>query len=216
MPDSWKRSYQESALPIEIVGDLSTNTVEVDNQFLARSNGRISVIGTGNFIKISTDRPADHIWIDADGDCSLIIGRNSYFGDLHCHLREKSIISIGANTYAISKINLFSHEHARIIIGENCLIGDLFECLASDMHSILDVDSNLRINPPGDIVIGDRVWCGARVTIMKNTVLGSGSIVGVGSYVSGEFPENCLILGYPARLAKRNVTWDVNLLPLST
>jgi acetyltransferase-like isoleucine patch superfamily enzyme len=58
--------------------------------------------------------------------------------------------------------------------------------------------------PSAPIEIGDDVWIGANVILLKGCKIGSGSIVAAGSVVTGgsEFPEYSLIGGNPARLLK--------------
>ena len=43
---------------------------------------------------------------------------------------------------------------------------------------------------------------GNNVTILKGTNIGENSIIGVGSIVKGEFPENVIISGNPAKIIK--------------
>jgi acetyltransferase-like isoleucine patch superfamily enzyme len=133
---------------------------------------------------------------------------------LDVHSRGGADISIGQNTFAIGRVRLYAHETALIRIGDGCLIGDDVLCMASDMHSIIDVDNDKRINPPDDIVVGDRVWIGAGAILLKGTTIGDGSVVGIRSVAMGEFPENCMLLGYPARLVRSGITWAEELRPL--
>ena len=84
----------------------------------------------------------------------------------------------------------------------------------SDNHSIIDVASGKRINPSRPITIGDHVWVGQEVTILKGTAIGSHSIVGAGSIVRGVVPPNTLVAGSPARVIRSGVTWDRRRLPV--
>ncbi|MEJ7665610.1 MAG: hypothetical protein WKG07_41865 [Hymenobacter sp.] len=60
-----------------------------------------------------------------------------------------------------------------------------------------------------DIVLGDRVWIGSRVSIFKGTVIPSGCVVASNSVVKGVFTEeNALLAGNPAKVVKRNVQWQ--------
>ena len=46
--------------------------------------------------------------------------------------------------------------------------------------------------------IGDNVWIGANVTILKNSVIGDNCVIGAGSVVKGKYHSNTLVVGNPA------------------
>ena len=50
------------------------------------------------------------------------------------------------------------------------------------------------------MVIGDNVFIGNDVTILKGVVIGNGCTIGAGSVVTKSFPENCVIGGNLKRL----------------
>jgi acetyltransferase-like isoleucine patch superfamily enzyme len=58
--------------------------------------------------------------------------------------------------------------------------------------------------PSSPIVIGDNVWIGTRVLILKGARIGSNSVIAAGAVVvAGEYPPNSLIAGNPARVVKQ-------------
>ena len=200
-------------MPLQIVGDTAGNEIEIDREYARGTDGVVVLGGKGIRISIRTSRPARHLRLDMDANSHFAMGRNAFAADLHVHLRGGSRAEIGENTFAIGRLNLFSHETATITIGRNCLIGEGLQCLTSDMHSVLDKETGARINPPGNISIADDVWVGAEAIVLKGTSIGTGSVVGIRSVVAGEFPSNCMMLGYPARLVKSGVTWSEDLKP---
>lgn len=95
----------------------------------------------------------------------------------------------------------------KIEFGDNCLMSWDVLVMDSDLHKILD-DNSTVINPPKSVCIGDNVWIGAKVTILKGTVVGSDNVIGANSLVTGIFNEtNVVIAGSPARIVKRNIKW---------
>lgn len=86
----------------------------------------------------------------------------------------------------------------KVAISRNVVIRD------SDSHQIL----NSNHKPTQSIEIGDHVWIGLNVTILKGVKIGNGAIIGAGSVVNKDIPENCLAVGVPAKVIKTNVKWE--------
>lgn len=64
-----------------------------------------------------------------------------------------------------------------------------------------------RINPSKDITVGERVWIGSKVSVLKGVEIGDSSIVGSGSVVTGKYESNVVIAGNPAKIIKRQIDW---------
>lgn len=92
-------------------------------------------------------------------------------------------------------------------IGDKSIISWGCEILDDDFHSIsysgrLDEKSKM-------ISIGEHVWVGSNVTILKGSKIPNGSVVASGSLVCSQFhEENILIGGNPARVLRHEITWD--------
>tara|TARA_B100000965_G_scaffold236969_1_gene198651 strand:- start:1150 stop:1539 length:390 start_codon:yes stop_codon:yes gene_type:complete len=71
----------------------------------------------------------------------------------------------------------------------------------SDWHGIYDRTD--YVATPKEVVIEDNVWIGEKSIILKGTKIGKNSIIGAGSVVSGEIPENVVYAGNPAREVKK-------------
>lgn len=99
------------------------------------------------------------------------------------------------------------HEPRAIRLGKDCQLAADIYITVSDTHPIIDIETGARINHGRDVSIGDHVWLCYRTVILKGSIIGSGSIVGTCSVVTGEIPENCCVVGNPARVARENVTW---------
>ena len=54
----------------------------------------------------------------------------------------------------------------------------------------------------GDIIIGDDVWLGFGVIVLDGVRIGNGAVVGAGSVVTKNIPENCIAVGNPAHVIK--------------
>lgn len=52
----------------------------------------------------------------------------------------------------------------------------------------------------GKVVIGSNVFVGAKCIILPNTVIGNNVVIGAGSVVTGNIPDNTLVIGNPAKV----------------
>jgi maltose O-acetyltransferase len=84
--------------------------------------------------------------------------------------------------------------HSPIVIGDDFLSSCelLIVNGAHDLVSLKFVES-----PP--ITIGDRVWCGARVTICAGVSVGNDVVLGAGSIVTKSIPSGYVAYGVPAK-----------------
>ncbi len=124
----------------------------------------------------------------------VTVGRGS-----RLKLAKNATAKIGYNTYFSD--NCFIAVSTQLEIGRDCAISWETQILDDDGHQIED---RMTKKP---IIIGDRVWIGSRTVILKGARIGSGCVVASGSVVAGQFPENCLIGGVPARVIKENIHW---------
>lgn len=87
-------------------------------------------------------------------------------------------------------------------IGSDVLIGSHVSIYDSDFHEIAP-DKRVGGTPKmGKVTIGDNVWIGDRVMILKGSSIGENSVVAAGAVVSGEFPANVVIGGVPAKVIR--------------
>lgn len=115
---------------------------------------------------------------------------------------------IGKDTTIIQTSISVADNYNSVIIGEDCMFAMGSKIIASDFHSIIDVESGERINFSKGVFIGNHVWLGMGSTILKNVEIGDHSIIAAGSMVTGKTPNNCIAGGSPVRVIKQGVTWQ--------
>lgn len=86
-------------------------------------------------------------------------------------------------------------------IGNDCIIAWDTYLTDSDWHQ---VEGKNRTSPT---YIGDHVWIGVGVKVMKGVKIGDNSIVTSNSVVlNGEYPEKSMISGIPAKVIKSSIS----------
>lgn len=95
----------------------------------------------------------------------------------------------------------------KIVIGSNSQMAWESIVMDTDHHKIYD-ENGVHINEDKAVVIGEKVWIGARSLILKGSQIADGSIVGANTTISSIFEEQQgVIVGNPARVVKHNVSW---------
>jgi acetyltransferase-like isoleucine patch superfamily enzyme len=135
-------------------------------------------------------------------------------------LNKYGTISVGQHTRIWKGVKLSAYseskrEEPRIIIGRECSIGDRTEIHAGrevrignrvmfawdcvimdrDYHS---VNSNCEKMAP--VNIEDDVWIGCRAIVLKGVSIGKNAVIGAGSVVLDNIPENAIVAGNPAKI----------------
>jgi acetyltransferase-like isoleucine patch superfamily enzyme len=91
-----------------------------------------------------------------------------------------------------------------IEVGEDCIFAD--DVYVGDFDHRY-ADPSIPIQRQGiaksPVRIGPDCWLGTKSVVLRGTTIGPGSVVGAGGVVRGRYPERSVIVGNPARLAKR-------------
>lgn len=121
---------------------------------------------------------------------------------------DTSII-MGRNNRIIDAFLTTADNGTSMTIGNSCLFSANVIVRTSDSHSIIDSTTKQRINYGRNVSIGNMVWVGYGVTILKGSVIGDNTAIGTESLVSGsQIPPNSIAVGIPAKIVKSNVEWD--------
>lgn len=113
---------------------------------------------------------------------------------------SNSRIVIGARTAFSNNVSVIAC--LGVYIGADCLIGDMVSVVDSDFHGLSPEDRKEQ-GKSAPVTIGDNVWLGARVMVLKGVTIGSGSLIGAGSVVTRDIPPRCLAAGSPARVIRK-------------
>lgn len=114
-----------------------------------------------------------------------------------------AVIEIG-NNVGISGATIYAR--SKIVIGDHTNIGGNVKILDNDFHPV-DPDARLIDDKEqigtAPVQIGNNCFIGCNVLILKGSKIGDNCVVGAGAVVSGNFEDNCVIAGNPARVIRK-------------
>lgn len=180
----------------------------INSSFLRRC--KIKIIGDNNLIIMKEMSYLNECKISIYGNNNEItIGNGTHIakGDFYIE-DDNNAINVGDLTAICGYTHIAATEGKRIVIGKDCLFSSDVIIRTGDSHSIIDLEGH-RINQAKDVIIGNHVWIGNRVTILKGSKIKSNSVVGTGSIVTKAIDiDNAIITGNPAYVIKQNINWD--------
>lgn len=94
----------------------------------------------------------------------------------------------------------YIHAKDFIEIGDNCVMASGINIIDSNAHEVHSPNRTKGCDNPQGIKIGNNVWVGLNVIVLKGSVVGDNCVISAGSIVKGEFPENSIIQGNPAKI----------------
>ncbi len=108
-------------------------------------------------------------------------------------------IELGSNFY--SNHNLTILDVCRVTIGDNVSIGP--HVMISTATHPLDAVERRSTEYGKAIVIGDDVWIGGNVSILPGVTIGNQCVIGAGSVVTRDIPDNSLAVGIPCTVKQK-------------
>jgi len=110
-----------------------------------------------------------------------------------------AVIRIGAGTPIVNGSEIIAR--TAVYIGENCRIGARTSIVDSDFH---EINPKMR-HLPGKtepVIVGDNVWIGNEVTILKGATIGDNAVIGVCCVVTKDVPRGTIVAGNPMQIIR--------------
>ena len=111
-------------------------------------------------------------------------------------------VTIGDDTHVQPRCQ-FSAYRGPITIGRRVEMAP--NCAFYPYDHGMDVDTPIRRQPlqtRGGINIEDDAWLGYGVVVLDGVRIGKGAVIGAGSVVTSDVPDNAVAVGVPARVVK--------------
>ena len=109
-------------------------------------------------------------------------------------------IEIGENFY--SNHNLIILDVGKVRIGDNVQIAPNVSIYTAG-HPVHPDTRNSGYEYGIDITIGDNVWIGGSVTILPGVTIGNNAVIGAGSVVTKDIPDDSIAVGNPCRVIRK-------------
>jgi acetyltransferase-like isoleucine patch superfamily enzyme len=172
----------------------------------------IQFFGRGNRLVVAADATVVNLRVMYRGDNGVVEigsstpGRNGMRFNLR--VGRDSRIEIGDDVGCQNPVFVSAVEGANVRIGRDVMFANGVELRTDDAHAIYDVRSGERLNVSKSIDIGEHVWLAKQAVVMGGVTIGDGTVVGYRSIVTSDLPNNCVAVGAPARVVRRDVAWE--------
>lgn len=106
-------------------------------------------------------------------------------------VRDKGTLDIGNKAFFNRNCQIAVRE--KVVIGDDCLFGPNV-CIFDHDHLVDENGISRTLFRTKPVIIGDHVWVGANVTILKGVTIGDNVIIGAGSIVTSDVPANTVFV----------------------
>lgn len=146
--------------------------------------------------------------IRCEDNASILIGNGCRFENYK--IVSRSHIIMGENNVFNEGLILIAERDSKIEIGKDVLVSSNVHMRSGSGHSLFDITEGINLSKKAShILIKNHVWIGQDVTILYNTELNDGCMVGAKSLVKGIYEPQSLLYGVPAKTMKKHIGWDI-------
>lgn len=174
---------------------------KVGTKIIFQNNNNLAYFGEETKILTSStfDFKSDSALMYISGQCAFQSSSISF--------RTNTILFFGYGCSINPNFVCSLLEAKNVIIGSDCMFSHQIHLRNATSHAIYEGSSKKRIARGQSIIIGEHVWFGFGVKVVKGVNIGKGSMIGAYSVVSKDIPDECMAAGNPAEVRKGNILW---------
>ncbi len=140
------------------------------------------------------------IYQDREGDEVRLSNGVHLHNDTTIQTGQGGAINIGTNTHLQPRCQLSAYVGS-ISIGSGVEIAPNCAFYSYNHNMLPEIPIREQsLSSRGDIKIGDDAWLGYGVIILDGVNIGKGAVIGAGSVVKDDIPDNAIAVGIPARI----------------
>lgn len=185
------------------------NTLILQNNVSFKSGTKIIFKNNNNLVYLGEETKIlspSTIEFSHDNALMYICGK-CRFQLLSILLRSNSVLFCGFGCSINPNFVCSLLEAKNVLIGSDCMFSHHIHLRNATSHAIYEGKSGKRIAKGKSIIIGDHVWFGYGVKVVRGVNVGNGSMIGAYSVVAKDIPEKCLAAGNPTEVKKENILW---------
>lgn len=131
------------------------------------------------------------VFAECGENCYIELPFRANWGGHHLHL--------GSDVYANFNLTLVDDGH--IYVGDKVMFGPNVTITTAN-HPIEPELRRRALQYNKDVYIGENAWISAGVTILPGVRIGKNSVIGAGSVVTRDIPDNVIAVGTPCRVLR--------------
>lgn len=135
-------------------------------------------------------------------NCYIEVPFRANWGGRHVHF--------GKHVYANFNLTLVDDTH--IYVGDHTMIGPNVT-IATASHPLWPDYRKLEYQANHPVHIGENCWLGAGVIVLPGITIGKNVVVGAGSVVTKDLPDNVVAVGNPCRILREITEKDREDIP---